>query len=163
MQYGNEANGQCGEWSYGPEGRRDGGTEGQKETAKALKGQARGRDCTPRAAVPERRASRAMTREDAHKSSSVSSRRMTMLPEVNPQLTGRAAPVIADAASEARLSDRPRDVDRLDDAPERIPALERFQHLGVLGGGAPLPERSAHSAGQDDVGANAVAAILLRQ
>ena len=93
------------------------------------------------------------------KSSSVSSRAMTILPAVSPQSTGSATPVMAAAASEARKAIDAGHLDRLDDAAERIPAHQLVQHLRVPWR-ALVPDRRAHRAGQHDVGADAVAAIF---
>ena len=93
------------------------------------------------------------------KSSSVISRAMTILPAVSPQSTGSTTPVIADAASEARKATARGDVDRLDDAAERIPALQLGQDLGVA---APRAAPRSASARFPDrrIRPDAVAAVL---
>ena len=87
---------------------------------------------------------------------------ITMLPDINPQSTGRATPVIAEAASDARKPTALATSIRLDDAAKRIPAPQRFQDLGILGG-APLPDWRAYGAWQHDIGADAMTAIFLRE
>ena len=100
---------------------------------------------------------------DPQRSSSVSSRAITILPAVSPQSTGSATPVIADAASEARKADRLRYLDRLDDPAERIPACASSSWTSGIARHALVPDRRPHRAGADDVGADAVAAELQRQ
>ena len=84
------------------------------------------------------------------KSSSVSSRAMTMLPAVSPQSTGSATPVIGAGGVGGEEGDDARHLVRLDDAAERIPALERLQHVRVLGL-ALVPDRRAHRARQHEL------------
>ena len=97
-----------------------------------------------------------------HRSSSVSSRAMTMLPAVSPQSTGSTTPVIADAASEARNATarmtsigstmRPSGYQR--SSCVRTSGLRRR---------ALVPERRAHRAGADDIRADVVAAEFQRE
>ena len=87
---------------------------------------------------------------------------MTMLPDVNPQSTGKATPVIADAASEARNPTALATSTGSTMRPSGYQRLSVSRTFGILGG-APIPKRRAHSARQDDVGADAEAAVLLRQ
>ena len=87
---------------------------------------------------------------------------MTMLPAVRPQSTGSTAPVIAEAASEARKPTALATSIGLDDAAERIPFAQLFENIGIAPR-ALVPDRRAHGAGTDDVGADAVAAIFRRE
>ena len=50
---------------------------------------------------------------------------------MSPQSTGSTTPVIAAAASEARNADARIDLDRLDDAAERIPARQLLKNLRI--------------------------------
>ena len=93
------------------------------------------------------------------KSSSVSSRAITMLPAVSPQSTGSTTPVIADAASEARKATA-----RITSigSTMRPSGYQRVQLLSTSGlrVDALVPDRRPHRARADDVDADVVAAEL---